>query len=279
LWALSSRDLKPSTVRSYLSSLATVHELRGYATNECFNPVVKRIVKGAENLGFYRNIAKESRKVMTLPLLKLLGHEISKTGWSEDSKQVFWTACVTAFFGSFRFGELLSSSEQGFNKDETLLWSDVVFSDNSVLIHVKISKSRATHGEHIDLFPFPGHNCCPVRCLQRLKDLSSKRSPRVPLDKEPVFAFSSGKLLTSRSLNETLEKLLTPHLSGQAALIRGHSFRAAIPSAMANNPDMASVEDLKSWGRWNSDSFKLYTRLKLKKKKLIFDKITSILNS
>jgi hypothetical protein len=278
-WALSSKDLKPSTVKSYLSSSATVHELRGYATNECFNPIVKRVVKGAENLGFYKCIASESRKVMTLPLLKLLGHEIAKTSWSEDSKQVFWTACVTAFFGSFQFGELLSSSEWGFNKDETLLWSDVTFSDNSVLIHVKISKSRATHGEYIDLFPFTGHNCCPVKCLQRLKNLSSKRSPRIPLDKEPVFAFSSGKLLTSRSLNETLENLLKPHLGSQATLIQGHSFRAAIPSAMANNPDMASVEDLKSWGRWNSDSFKLYTRLKLKKKRLIFNKITSILNS
>ncbi len=68
-------------------------------------------------------------------------------------------------------------------------------------------------------------------------------------------------------------------MGDQAALIQGHSFRAAIPSAMANNPDMASVEDLKSWGRWSSDSFRLYTRLKLKKKRLIFNKITSILNS
>jgi hypothetical protein len=256
-----------------------VHELKGFTSHMCFNPIVKRIIKGAENLGFYKTIASESRKVMTLPLLKLLGYEISKTSWSEDSKQVFWTACVTAFFGSFRFGELLSPIEWGFNKDETLLWSDVIFSDNSVLIHVKISKPRATHGEYIDLFPFIGHNCCPVKCLLRFKRLSSKRSPNTPLSKEPVFVFSSGKLLTSRSLNETLERLLKPHLGHQAALIQGHSFRAAIPSAMANNPNVASVEDLKSWGRWNSDSFKLYTRLKLNKKKLIFNKITSIMNS
>ncbi len=47
---------------------------------------------------------------------------------------------------------------------------------------------------------------------------------------------------------------------------------------MADHPDMASEEDLKSWGRWSGDIFKLYTRLKLNKKRTIFNKITSILN-
>jgi hypothetical protein len=94
----------------------------------------------------------------------------------------------------------------------------------------------------------------------------------------PVFAFSSGKLLTVRKLNEVLELLLRPHLGSQAAHIQSHSFRAAIPAAMADNPALANEEDLKSWGRWNSDSFKLYTRLKLSKKRAIFERITSILN-
>ncbi len=191
-WALTSKGLKPSTVRSYLSSLATVHELKGYSSHVCFNPIVKRMLKGAENLSFYKTITSESSKVMTLPLLKLLGHEISKTGWSEDSKQVFWTACVTAFFGSFRFGELLSPSEWGFNKDETLLWSDVAFSDNSVLIHVKIGKTRASQGEYIDLFPFTGHNCCPVKCLLRLKSLSEGRSSNPSLREKLSLRFPLG---------------------------------------------------------------------------------------
>jgi hypothetical protein len=277
-WALSKRELKPTTVRSYLSSLATVHELKGYATNHCSNPLVKRVLKGAENLHFYKTISNGSRMVMSLPLLKILGHEISKTNWSNDSKQVFWSACVTAFFGSFRFGELLSQSECGFNANETLLWSDIVLTSNSVLIHVKISKTRCAQGEYIDLFPFPGHNCCPVKSLLLLKNMCTNRSPKSDISGNPVFAFSSGKLLTSRKLNETLEALLRPHLGSRAALIQGHSFRAAIPAAMANNPDMASEEDLKSWGRWSSDCFKLYTRLKLNKKRSIFNKITSILN-
>jgi hypothetical protein len=71
---------------------------------------------------------------------------------------------------------------------------------------------------------------------------------------------------------------LRPHLGHQASSIQGHSFRAAIPSAMANNPDLAGENDIKTWGRWNSDSFKLYTRLQYNQKKVIFNKITSALN-
>jgi hypothetical protein len=252
--------------------------MKGFNASSCSDPLVRRVLKGAENLSFYKSISNESRKVMTLPLLKLLGHEISKTSWTSDSKQVFWRACVTAFFGSFRFGELLSPAEGSFNKDETLLWSDVKLSDNSVLIHVKVSKTRTVQGEYIDLFPFPGHNCCPVKSLLLLKKICLARGNASNISGQPVFAFSSGKLLTSRKLNELLETLLKPHLGHQAALIQGHSFRAALPSAMANNPDMAGAEDIKSWGRWSSDSFKLYTRLKLNQKRNIFDKITSILN-
>ncbi len=69
-WCLSRKDLKPSTVRSYLSSLATVHELKGLCTHSCHNPLVKRILRGADNLAFYQSLSKNSRKVMSLPLLK-----------------------------------------------------------------------------------------------------------------------------------------------------------------------------------------------------------------
>jgi hypothetical protein len=103
---------------------------------------MKRALKGAENLTFYGNLAKNSRKVMTLPLLKLLGHEITKCAWSSFKKQVFWTACITAFFGSFCFREILAPTEWTFNQHETLLWSDVNIKSNSVLIHIKISKNR-----------------------------------------------------------------------------------------------------------------------------------------
>ena len=62
-------------------------------------------------------------------------------------------------------------------------------------------------------------------------------------------------------------------------MITGHSFRAALPSALANRPDIASDEDVKKWGRWDSGCFKKYTRLDPYKRRFIFNKVVSALNS
>ena len=61
--------------------------------------------------------------------------------------------------------------------------------------------------------------------------------------------------------------------------ISGHSFRAGLPSAMASKPDIANDNDIKAWGRWSSDSYLLYTRLKHKQKKALFEKIISVLET
>jgi len=36
--------------------------------------------------------------------LKIVGNEIAKSDWSENSKRVVWTAACMLFFGSFRGG-------------------------------------------------------------------------------------------------------------------------------------------------------------------------------
>ena len=204
---------------------------------------------------------------MTLPLLKILGHQIAASDWSEDSKQVLWTAMTVAFFGSFRFGEILCSSPSKFVENESLLWKDVIFKEDSVLIKIKIPKSRNAKGKFVDLFTIPNCTFCPVLALKARNPLS------------PVFEFASGLLLTSGSLNTSLVKLLQPVIGDSAVLISGHSFRAALPSVLANRPDLASDEDIKRWGRWSSASFQLYTRLKPLQRRIIFSKIVSAIHS
>jgi len=212
---------------------------------------------------------------MTLELLKLIGHEIATADWNSNSKQVIWTACVVAFFGSFRLGEILSKSEWSYNNTETLLWNDVKFTTpDSVLIHVTVEKSRNVKGAYIDLFRFSGHNCCPISCLQMLQ----KDSTTAIDGNKPVFSFKSGKLLTADALIKCVRELLQPHIGSEVEGIHGHSFRAGLPAAMADCPDIANNEDVKSWGRWNSRSFLLYTRLKFNMRRAIFNKILSMYN-
>ena len=94
---------------------------------------------------------------------------------------------------------------------------------------------------------------------------------------KPVFSFDSGKLLTPLNFNNTIRSLLRPHLGNIAEEYSSHSFRAAIPSALAKLPNLASEDEIKCWGRWESDAFKRYTRLRLDQRLAIHKKVTTAL--
>jgi hypothetical protein len=230
------------------------------------------MLKGAKNLELYESITKNCRKVMTFPLLKILSHKIATENWSENDKQTIWTVLSLAFFGSFRFGELLPENRHKFNMKETLLWSDIKFSQDFVVIHVKVTKTKAVNGEFIDLFLQESSNYCPVKALSRLLSLKNPQDYRTP-----VFVLDNGSFLTCKVINGILLSLLTPVLGNDAKFITAHSFRAALPSALASNPEIANEEDIKLWGRWNTSSYLSYTRLKLNQKRSIFKKIIAVL--
>jgi hypothetical protein len=50
-------------------------------------------------------------------------------------------------------------------------------------------------------------------------------------------------------------------------------------STLNRFPHLASSEDIKGWGRWDSSCYTKYARLTLDKKRAIFKKITSALNT
>ena len=84
--------------------------------------------------------------------------------------------------------------------------------------------------------------------------------------------------LTKTRVNSMLPQLLSPHLGPDSCEISGHSFRAAIPAVLARHPDVANSSDIMGWGRWKSQAYLSYTRLKLRQKKDAFSKITNLLN-
>jgi hypothetical protein len=268
VFAIREKKLKHSTIKSYISSFALYQNLKNLDSSNCYSFQTKMLLKGAKNLEFYNEIIKPSRKAISYPLLKLLNHQIAETKWSQLNKQVFWTALSVAFFGSMRFGELLSSHRESFIPEETLLWEDVKFTEDSVVITIKIPKTRNLKGEYIDLFEVPDGRYCPLKALKVLKDLSGPSCEKIP-----VFKFDNGSYLTIENLNTTLHTLLFPLLGSTAYQFSGHSFRAGLPSALANCPDLADDKQIQSWGRWSSQCFKLYTRLRYQQKKHIFYKM------
>jgi hypothetical protein len=125
----------------------------------------------------------------------------------------------------------------------------------------------------VDVFPFK--DCCPLEGLRSLKE----KKPGFVQKNTPVFTFDNGQFLTPETVTKAIQTFLEKHIGHEAKYFTGHSFRAGIPAALANSIELASDEDIKKWGRWSSNSFEAYTRLKLAARKSIFDKITAAFTS
>ena len=239
VYCITEKKLKPASVKTYLSSLACLHKLKGFTSYELKDSLVNAVLKGAENL-------------------------------------ILWTAAVLAFFGSTRMGEILAQTDNWFDPSATLTWSCVKYRPDSTsfLIHIRLPKSGAKEGEFIDIFPFAASGCCPVAALR--KQLAAQRELGRGRPEDPVFVYPSGKLLSPAGFNSALRTLLADICDFQRDTISGHSFRAAVPSALSRFPDLMSSDDVKGWGRWSSDCYQRYTRLKIEQKQQIFQKIINV---
>ncbi len=78
-------------------------------------------------------------------------------------------------------------------------------------------------------------------------------------------------------MNRTLASLLSDLCVDEKDSISCHSFRAGIPSILSMFPDMVTSDQIKGWGRWQSDCYQLFTRLSLMEKEQIFGKIKQAL--
>jgi hypothetical protein len=277
IYCLSVKQLKPTSIKTYLSSIVHAHKLKGYIGYEIKDNIVTGLLRGAGNKLMAEPVAgSNKRRVMTMPLLRHLGHRLKQSGWSSFTQQVVWAACTLAFFTSARMGELLAPAEAGFDPASTLLWSCIKERpDGSFLVQVRLPKSASREGKYLDVFPFNAYGCCPVAALKKLIALNRDAGR---LDSGlPVFSFLSGKFLTVQGLNNILKQLFSDVIDPERDSISCHSFRAAVPSALSRHPSLASSDDVKGWGRWSSDAYQRYTRLKTDQKRSIFEKIMAVM--
>jgi len=278
-YCLTIRKLQPSSARAYLSAISALHRIKGFGNLEIKDDLISAALKGAGNIiASSPNPPTNTRRAMTLQLLKHLGHKLSISGWSRCTTQTVWTACTVAFFTSARMGELLPEEEHNFDPSSTLTWDCVKYrEDKSFLLHLRQPKSCNKEGDFLDLFQFKGHNCCPVKALCKLMQIQKETGLWNP--GAPVFTFQNGSFLTLKKLNKILREAFADICQYPKNSIACHSFRAGIPSILNKFPELASSDDIKGWGRWNSDCFQTYTRLRIDQKKKIFSKIEWALNA
>jgi hypothetical protein len=126
-WSYTVKKLRYTTINSYVSSLSTLYKLKGCNTYIFQSFPTKTALKGIRNLDEINVICEKPRMVFSVPLLKILGHQIAISSCSVESKNLFWAAAVLLFFGSFRVSEILSGKEFSYDPLTTLLWSDIHF--------------------------------------------------------------------------------------------------------------------------------------------------------
>jgi hypothetical protein len=273
-WALNVRNMSPNSVSVYLSDLKLAHKLRSCPCNFDNDFFINSMIKGAKNLNLYANIFKPAKFVMTFPLLKILGHEIAESNWANETKIVVWAACCTAFFGSFQLGEILPDKIS--NSPELLTWDQVHFTDSgSAIINIRFPKAiKKPQGDFVDIFKIDNCSYCPFSALTKLASVSTSNIS----SNTAVFSFPNGSPLTAKNFVVSIKGLLSKHIGSNALQLSGHSFRSAIPAALASNPNLATDHEIMIWGRWSSDSYKSYIRLKHEAKLAIFRKIVKIFN-
>ena len=275
-WAVSRRKLKNTTVKSYLSSLNVAHTLSGsFSSNLNSDPCVKLAMRGAENIANVNGTCKTDRLPMNIHLLNILRHRISELPWSPFSKQIFWTACTLCFFTSCRMGELVPSQERNFDASTTLLWDNVREINNTEFImFVPYSKTTGFKGKIVDIFEIKGDKNCPAAAIRKLRKMMREKTDFK--SNVPVFSFHSGKNLTKKQINLWLSSLLEDFVDSNHK-ITGHSFRAGIPSTLACYPDEFPNNVIKTWGMWESNSYKLYIKHEREGKRALFEKIVKCL--
>jgi hypothetical protein len=123
---------------------------------------------------------------MTFPFLKLLGHEIAKFKWSENSGRTFWTACRWAFCRYFRESE---------DSQETLTWKNVLLFESHAIIFM-------------DIFPF---DSCPLETIKGLKKVKEK----FMVSNLPVFNFRNENFLVQDIFSTTLRHTLRKYIGGR----------------------------------------------------------------
>jgi hypothetical protein len=279
VWCTQSKGLQQATIRGYIAAIKFVHHIKGLSCKQLDqDPVTALLLRGSMHLTATKGIHSTTRRVVTFPLLLTIGHRIASSNWDPLSKQVVWTTATTAFFGSARLGELLACEEGAHSPSSDLTWRDVaISSESSLLIRIKQPKTGSKEGEYIDLFKFSGFGCCPVKALYALKKKQIEAGV-FELD-SPVFRFRSKKNLTMSRLNSVLGTLLEDMCAKGENSVTCHSFRAGIPSCLSAFPDLANSEDIKGWGRWQSDCYERYTRMKLPQRMRIFSKISTVLQA
>ena len=265
--------LKRKSALQYMKMYGTILGLNGkkiHPPTATYMRMVAGIKKGLINP--ILDVATKHRRAHSLPSLRIASAAFAKMRetkvWSAHQAKTCHAVLLLCFWGRFRCGEVLPTTNNNVCILETLLRADVVFvedKDGSAFIRIWLRKEKGTTtlgGTVVEVPKLPKRlaDICPYRALQTYIDSAEK----LGLTRfDPLFTQPSGYVVTTAKFSKLVSQSVKSFLPPGSPLfdeIKNHSCRAGVLTTLASY-DVHLDEDVAMFlGRWHSSAYKLYQK-------------------
>ena len=262
------KGLKTVTILYYMKVYRSLVVLEG-ATPWPPSLQYKQMIKGLRNRNHnpMEVVAKSHRKAYSVSSLRIVGHAIASSKWTDMKKQAVFTPMLLAFWGRLRLCEILNYSAFEFKRDNSFLFNDVKFMKDEEgrtegvqlwIRHAKVPDDAGALVEipNVDKFK----DICPVRAMKKYIQLRKLHTKRADV---PFFLDEKTSLMTKNKFSGYIKEALRnlePEHQHLFEDLKGHSLRAGVPTAMqALSPDI-DPQIMQYLGRWRGCSVNLYMK-------------------
>ena len=263
--------LATSTIEQYLKTYNSILLDKGLESSPD-SALLQKMRRGLRNKDFNPRLTaqKPKRQAHTTETLSLLTHALASMGprkqgpWEELRVQALFTAALIAFWGCARLSDLCGAQPSEYSMKTTLLEKDFsLMYENGKVTGLEIffgsEKVQRLNGSRVQLPKIPQgplQKLCPVNAYLQYQKLKRPLRPRASA---PWLIDHTGKPILQRNLTPYFDQAInktfghTKHIQFLRKL-RGHSFRAALPTHMQAMGEELTPEEKKLMGRWLSEA-------------------------
>ena len=237
------RNLKSTTIRTYLSALSFVHKCR-----ELRDPTTTFLVKKA--VEGVKNSTPAATGSPLLPITRQLLQKITQVikfcTASPYDQALYKAIYLLAYHACMRAGEITAST----NRQHIIQLAQVNISETHAYIHFESYKHSASHKPVIKLTSTHPNTFCPVTALRQYLPLRGTFPGALFVDvhRKPISRRAFACMLKS-----CLQQAGIPSDNYNC-----HSFRIGRATQLAH--DNCPPADIQRVGRWKSNAFQKYIR-------------------
>ena len=240
LETLAQRDLQPSTVRSYLSSIRSIAKRAGLKTEDLYSIGVSDWISGYEKT-FVRDYKH-------LPVISIIDLNKIIIIAQDSELQLFIIALATAaFFTLLRASNLMP--KETFDKTRDLQRRHVTFDNDQMIIQLPWTKTKQTRSLTTITVVATNSPVCPVTAMRNFLG-AYPAPPDAPLFtmNDTYYSAKEGRVILKQIHRE----------AGIDPCARFHAYRRG--GARFYFENNMPLEAIKRMGTWRSDAILLYLR-------------------